>query len=74
MTIQEYPEGDWPQQPYSLSDEMSGQVVSGDVHGAGLAQFEMQMHSAGLSEQTGFGASSESCRVRVWQARSMDLT
>ena len=64
MTIPGYPEGDWLQHSYSLSDEKSGQVVSGDVHGAGLAQYEMQMQSAELSEQTGFGTSGESCRVR----------
>jgi hypothetical protein len=62
--MQGYPEGHRPQQSSSLSPEKSGQGVGGEVQDAGLAQYDMQMHSARLCEQTGLGASSGSCPVR----------
>jgi len=63
MSVQDYPESHWPQQSYNLSQEKSGQPVS-EVQGDRLAQHDMHMHSARLCEQSGFGASSESCPVR----------
>ena len=64
--MQGYPEGYWPQPPYSLSQEKLGEDVRGEVkHHAGLAeydtQYDIQMYSTGPYEQNGVGGSSKSC-------------
>jgi len=73
MGIQGYPEGHWPQQSYSLAQKTSDQHVSGEVQGAGLIRYDMQMHSAGLGEQAGLGASSESSSS-MWKTWLTALT
>jgi len=60
--MQGYPEGYWP---YSLSQEKSGEDVSGEVqHHAGLAEYDTQMYSAGPYGQNGIGGNSKSCPFR----------
>jgi len=68
MSMQGYSEGNWPQQSYSLSQDMSAHDVSGEVQGyAGLTQYDPAMYSAGPYEaQTSAGAMSEFCPVRAW--------
>lgn len=66
--MQGYPEGYWLQPPYSLSQEKSGEDVSGDAqHYAGLAEYDTQMYSVGPHGQDGIVGNSKSCPFQLWQ-------
>lgn len=69
MSMPGYPEGYWPQPPYSLPQEKLGDDVSGEVqHHAGLAEHDTQydalMYYTDPYEQNGTGGSSKSRPVQ----------